>query len=188
MDFNIESPVTLLEDWIKQKFSSHKIKESGEPYYLHLKAVADMASKATPLGFEIGLCHDIFEDTDTTTGELLTALTEFGYGSKDARQIVTVVQDLTDVYSRKNYPLLSKKIRKQKEGERLLTISAAAQTVKYCDLIYNIGWVLQFEKKHKAEKYLKKKELLLEKLNRGDEVLRQQAITKIKDNLKEVNT
>jgi hypothetical protein len=63
-----------------------------------------------------------------------------------------------------------------------MTISPDAQTVKYCDLIYNIGWVLQYGQKH-AEEYLKKKQLLVSGMSKGDTGLRQKALDLISNAL-----
>ncbi len=170
--------ISLLH-WVKQKHKGQKIRESGKPYFSHLLTVAKMAASATAMGFEIGLCHDLLEDTKTNVTEFKLALSTCGYTSEECTHIATCVIELTDVFSKEDYPDLSKSIRKTKEAERLATISAAAQTVKYCDLIYNIGWMLEYDKKH-LKKYLNKKRLLLQVLDKGDKKLRQKALELIK--------
>ena len=50
-----------------------------------------------------------------------------------------------------------------------------AQTVKYADLIYNIGWVLRYQRK-KVKGYLKRKLRLLKQLDKGDTTLQTLAI------------
>lgn len=152
--------------WVKQRHQGQLIKHTTEPYVNHLIEVAEIAS-VTPLGYEIGLCHDLFEETGTSKIELHSALTCFGYTDQEANLITGCTIELTDVFTKRNYPDLKKKARKAKEAARLVTISAAAQTVKYGDLIYNIAWMLKYDVKH-AAKYLRKKQLLLVTMTNGD--------------------
>lgn len=130
------------------------------------------------LGYEIGLCHDLLEDTDTRPEELRESLLSFGYSEEEAAHITGCVLELTDVFTAAAFPDLSKKKRKKKESARLVGISADAQTVKYADLIYNIGWVLQYDQKN-AKRYLHKKKRLLDRLKKGNEALRRPAMSLI---------
>jgi len=165
----------LLTDWVALKHAGQLIKRTDEPYFNHLITVATLAKSAAELGYEIGLCHDLLEDTCTTEAELLKALLDFGYSDQQANFITSCVVELTDVFTAAAYPHLSKSKRKKLEAARLLTISPAAQTVKYADLIYNVNWVLKYDLKH-VKRYVLKKQLLLAGLNRGDQDLWQQAL------------
>lgn len=176
------TPAEQLTDWVALRHEGQMIRRTEEPYFNHLVAVAELSKSAVALGYEIGLCHDLLEDTDTTSKELLTALLSFGYTDQEAGTITACVVELTDVFTSEAYPLLSKAKRKKRESARLLTITAAAQTVKYADLVYNINWVLKYDQKH-AHKYLLKKQVLLTGLNRGNEELRQKAIDLIQQSL-----
>jgi (p)ppGpp synthase/HD superfamily hydrolase len=164
-----------LTSWVAAQHSGQLIKKTNTPYFSHLITVASIAKSATRLGYEIGLCHDLLEDTDITEDKLLQALLHFGYPQADANEIVSCVTALTDVYTKKAYPNLSKTKRKKLESDRLLSISPPAQTVKYADLMDNVGWMLIHDQKH-AKRYLKKKRLLIASLDQGDHNLRQQAL------------
>jgi (p)ppGpp synthase/HD superfamily hydrolase len=168
-------PEDELKKWIAHQHKGQLIKKTSQPYMNHLTAVAEMAAEALDFGYEIGLCHDLLEDTKATAAELLDALLKFGYIVEDADLITSCVVELTDVYTKSAYPGISKTDRKRMEAARLLNISAAAQTVKYADLIYNIRWVLKYDKKH-SKKYLIKKRRLLMALNKGNNQLRLQAL------------
>ncbi|EDM38003.1 hypothetical protein PBAL39_16299 [Pedobacter sp. BAL39] len=163
-----------LAKWVALKHQHQLIKKTNEPYFNHLLAVARMSAPFEEYGYEIGLCHDLLEDTNTGSAELLDQLLSFGYSGQEARLITTSVVELTDVYTPSNYPELRKKERKARESARLAAISASAQTVKYADLIYNLHWMLKHDRKH-VKKYLKKKRLLLNSLNKGNEQLRKKA-------------
>lgn len=171
-------PAKQLALWIAQRHAGQRIKRSSEPYLNHLLAVAKLSKHAAYLGYEIGLCHDLLEDTDTDTDTLGKALLSFGYDEIQMDHIVTCVLELTDVYTSEAYPDLSKKQRKHEEQKRLATIGVDAQTVKYADLIYNVGWVLTYDRKH-AKRYLKKKLRLLNTLTKGDQLLRRTALNLI---------
>ena len=163
--------------WIRQQYAGQKIKRSGEPYFNHLVAVAETAA-FVEFGYEIGLCHDLLEDTTTTAAQLITALINLGYTAGDAEYITGCVVELTDVFTKAAYSDLSKSRRKEKEATRLATISAAAQTVKYADLIYNIDWVMQYDRQ-KAASYLAKKRLLIITMDSGNADLRKQLLVLI---------
>lgn len=171
-----------LAGWVAEKHDGQLIKRTKEPYFNHVLAVADMARQGTEYGYEIGLCHDLLEDTQTSQAELESTLLNFGYSASSAQQITSCVVQLTDVYTAKDFPELSKSARKNREFIRLGTITAEAQTVKYADLIYNLNWVLQYDEKH-ALKYLLKKQQLLTELKLGNPELREQAFTVIRQAL-----
>ena len=175
-----------LLDWIKQRHKGQLIRRTAEPYINHLIAVAELAS-IIPLGYETGLCHDLFEDTETTEAEFLSALIGFGYKNQEAHLILNCTVELTDVFTKKNYPELKKKDRKSREAARLAAISSTAQTVKYADLIYNIGWVLRYDLKH-AVKYLLKKRLLLAAMTSGEPNLHLKAMNLIDDSLSKLTS
>lgn len=181
------SAIERLRNWVAIKHEGQLIKRTTEPYFNHLIAVALLAEPATELGYEIGLCHDLLEDTGTTEAELRNALLEFGYSDQQANLITCCVTELTDVYTKIAYPHLSKSKRKKKETARLLMLSPIAQTVKYADLIYNINWMLKYDQKH-AKRYLHKKQLLLAQLNQGDRGLWQMALNHIQTGLLILNS
>jgi len=181
------TPVENLVNWVAVQHHGQLIKRTLEPYFNHVLTVANLAKPVVTLGFEIGLCHDLLEDTDTTAEELPVRLITFGYTETEANTIAIAVVELTDVFTREAYPDLKKKERKKMEQGRLLLISPAAQTVKCCDLIYNIKWMLRYERKH-AKKYLQKKQILVTGLIGADPGLRQQTLDLIQIGLSDVRS
>ena len=180
-------PVDRLRHWVKRQHKGQRIKKSGKPYFTHLLAVAEIAAPVTYLGYEIGLCHDLLEDTSITANGLLAALINFNYKPDQASYIVSAVVELTDVYTGDAYPNLDRITRKEMEARRLCSISPAAQTVKFCDLVDNIQWVLQYDGRHAGE-YLKKKEALVDCMNSGDPELRQKVIEMIRHELERLKS
>ncbi|KQM74789.1 hypothetical protein ASE74_02070 [Pedobacter sp. Leaf216] len=167
-----------LAKWVAEQHAGQLVRNTNKPYFNHLETVATLAGPVTRLGYEIGLCHDLLEDTNTNGDDLQNALIRFGYAKSDASEIMNCVIELTDVYTKKAYPYLHKVKRKKLEAERLFKVSAAAQTVKYADLMDNIDWMMQHDQKH-ATKYLNKKRLLIANLNQGNAQLRQQVLNLI---------
>ena len=163
-------PSVQLRNWVGEQYNGQRIKISGEPYMNHLLAVAKMAAGAAPFGNEIGLCHDLLEDTSATPAQLYAALLGFGYTEAAADHITDTVVELTDVFTKAAYPELRKRERKECEAQRWLKLSSAAQTVKYADLLYNIPWVLRYQP-GKAKKYIRRKVRLLAKLDKGNPAL-----------------
>lgn len=175
-----------LAAWVEKQHSGQQIRETDEPYFSHVLAVAEMSADAGLLCYEIGLCHDLLEDTIVTSEILNDALHYFGYEKAGRKHIVACVIELTDKFTKEQFPNLSKNERKEKEAKRLKTIQPDAQSVKYADLIYNTHWVLEYNKKG-AEKYLKKKLRLLHNLDKGDAGLREKAIKLLNKSLRSIN-
>ena len=176
----------LLVQWIMLEYRGQQIRETDEPYFSHILAVAEMSVDGGVVCYEIGLCHDLLEDTAVTSEILNDALRNCGYKKADRKHIVDCVVELTDKFTKKLYPNLRKSERKEKEANRLLKIQPDAQTVKYADLIYNTNWVLEHDKKG-ARKYLIKKLSLLKNLDQGDHALRKKAIKLLNNALNSIN-
>ena len=166
---------SCLVEWVKLKHGHQKIKSSSDPYFFHLLAVAKMVAHISPFSYEIGLCYDLLEDTDVELQEFQRVLSSCGYSDSEVEHIKNCVVELTDEYTKLRYPQLTKKQRKKKEAKRLIGMSCDSQTIKYADLIYNAGWMMEYDRKH-AKKYLLKKRMLVLMLDRGDQQLQRQAL------------
>jgi (p)ppGpp synthase/HD superfamily hydrolase len=98
------APRTHLYCFVTLKHHQQKRKYTGEPYFNHVKAVAEMADGMCKFGYEIGLCHDLIEDTDCDQIDLHEALMRFGYDMGDANFITNGVVELTDIYTPEYFP------------------------------------------------------------------------------------
>jgi len=164
-----------LTAWVKEQHAGQMIRKTEEPYFDHLLFVAEKAGAIIPLGYDIGLCHDLIEKTSVTASMLKEVLISLDYPAISADHITKCVVELTDVFTKTNFPQLKKKARKKFEAKRLATISPNAQTVKYADLIYNINWMLKHARK-KVLKYLGVKKALLETMHEGGEGLHNEVL------------
>ncbi len=146
---------------------TQKRKYTNDPYINHCIAVAEMADGKCNFGWEIGMCHDLIEDTECTELELYNALVRFSYFNVDAHFIKSAVMDLTDVFTHEDFPKANRAMRKELEAERLSKISYEAQTVKYCDLIHNTESIVQHDPGF-ATKYLAEKAAILKGMTAGN--------------------
>jgi (p)ppGpp synthase/HD superfamily hydrolase len=114
-------------------------KYSGEAYVYHLFRVMNtcyLYHNSLPV-LAAALLHDVLEDTSTTEDELRQFLHQTMPHPEDAAEALKLVVELTDVYTKEAYPQLNRHARKEKEHERLATISPDAQTIKYADVLDN---------------------------------------------------
>lgn len=113
-------------------------KYTNEPYIYHPIRVMDVCKAYTTLlpTQAAALLHDVLEDTPTTLIEINDFLSS-RMAADDRERTCKLVVELTDVYTRENFPSMNRRLRKMKEAERLWQVSAEAQTIKYADILDN---------------------------------------------------
>lgn len=88
----MQSKLQSLTKFVATAHESQVRKYTGEPYISHLLNVANLADHhSIVFGYEIGLCHDIFEDTDVKDFQLRRKLIELGYTRDETKFIVDSV-------------------------------------------------------------------------------------------------
>lgn len=163
-----------LIEFVKEWHGEQVRKYTGDPYYVHLLSVANAADKTgVAWGFEIGLCHDLLEDTECKRGDLYACLIASGYKQNASVEICDGVQDLTDVFTSEAFPYLNRSIRKQCEALRLGTISRTSQIIKCCDLIDNTSSIVQYDPAF-AVKYIAEKREILKGFTKIDGAIKSQ--------------
>lgn len=110
-------------------------KYTGEPYHVHVVEVARLVRTKT-YDEEVvaaAFLHDILEDVAPTMPQYgeETIRKEFG------ERVLSLVVELTDVFTKENYPELNRKKRKTLEAERLSKVSEEAKLIKRADLFDN---------------------------------------------------
>jgi hypothetical protein len=152
-----------------------KRKYTLEPYVNHCIEVAELAeANNIPFGYEIGLFHDLLEDTLCTISDLSSLLAS-RYSAYEADFIINGVVALTDIYVPANFPSLNRGKRKVLEAERLAGILPTYQSVKYCDLINNTASIVERDPSF-AVAYLAEKKYILSIMNKGNADLYQAAL------------
>lgn len=151
-----------LIEFVKQWHRDQKRKYTNDPYFNHLLAVANAAEKTgVKFGFEIGLCHDLLEDTECTDNVLFCFLYDtYKLALPECHFITDHVKDLTDTFTSEAYPYLNRTIRKQCEALRLHTIDRVSQIIKCCDLIDNTSTIVQHDKGFAVKYIAEKREIL----------------------------
>lgn len=114
-------------------------KYTGEPYYKHPFRVA-MAAMKVPNSCEnlvvSALLHDTIEDTDM---EPVLIANKYGV------DVLNLVVEVTNVYTKENFPNLSRKERHNLEIERLAGVSDMAKTIKLLDRLDNMNDIPDLE-------------------------------------------
>lgn len=120
------------------------------------------------------LLHDVLEDTPVTKEELYTFLTTL-MTEDQANKTIHLVEELTDVYIKSDYPQLNRRKRKNKEADRLEKTSAEAQTIKYADIIDNAPEIAEKDVDF-AKRFLPEYRALLKRITKGNADLYKRAI------------
>lgn len=152
-----------LFEFVKRQHGTQTRKYTNAPYWQHLLNVAKIVSAYgnENYEYEIALCHDLFEDTDTTSSDLLTSLEAAGYSPGIANHILTSALELTNEYTKEKYPLLNRSERKKLEAERLGKISAVSQNVKLADFIDNTPSIEAYYDASFLKVYLKEQDMAM---------------------------
>lgn len=147
-------------------------KYDGRPYWVHTDAVA--ATVASVGGTEDMIVaahlHDVLEDVTP----LYPAYSEGQIRVQFGENVLKLVVELTDVYTKEAFPKLNRAERKTEERKRLATISPEAKTIKLADLIDNTASIVKDDPDF-ATVYLKEKFAILPYLADGSPELLQRA-------------
>ncbi|HMR18826.1 MAG TPA: HD domain-containing protein [Sphingobacterium sp.] len=112
------------------------------------------------------LLHDVVEDTSTTNEEIVDFLQTL-IPHTLSQKIGKIVEELTDIYIKADYPHLNRKERRLKEANRLQKVSADAQTIKYADIIDNSLDIMIHDPAF-GRKYLKELKAILNLATKGN--------------------
>lgn len=153
-----------VEEFARYAHRGQKRKYSDQDYITH---PIEVASRVQDLYDNMNmvaaaLLHDVLEDTDVTHSELRAWLHE-EFRPKKAEAILSLVVELTDVYTKHNFPFLNRKQRKMLEADRLAEASIEARRIKLIDIEHNSESIVK-EDPSFAKVFLKEKEYLLEKM------------------------
>lgn len=152
----MDTILEAIKEFADQAHGDQTRKYTPERYIVHPVRVMEMCRKYENR-LEVlaaALLHDVVEDTPVTNAAIVDFLQTLMPRSQ-ALEIGKLVVELTDVYTKKAYPHLNRKQRKELEAKRLGQASADAQTIKYADIIDNCLDILvhdpEFGRKFQAE-------------------------------------
>jgi guanosine-3',5'-bis(diphosphate) 3'-pyrophosphohydrolase len=183
----MEEILEKVKEFADHAHGEQKRKYTPDRYIVHPIRVKNICAEYTGdiTILSAALLHDVLEDTPVSSGEMQDFL--FTVMSKDhALKTLRLVEDLTDVYTKENYPQLNRKARKVKETERLANTHPDAQTVKYADLIDN-SLDISVHDKSFAKVFLKEATMLIKKMNKGNRNLQERAMQTLNDCMKDLH-
>lgn len=156
-------------------------KYSDELYIHHPIRVMEMCRSYTDdhCLLAAALLHDVLEDT-TVTNETMQNFLRSIMSPEDTARTLQLVVELTDIYTKKNYPGLNRRARKSKEADRLSHVSGDAQTIKYADIIDNATNIFVHDPDF-AVVFIQEGKYLLKKMRDGDPTLLTQALLVVED-------
>ena len=171
----MEDVLEKIKDFADRAHGDQKRKYTPDRYIVHPVRVMNICREYTNdiSVLAAALLHDVLEDTPTTKTEIENFLLGL-MNAKQTEKTIKLVEELTDVYIKKDYPQWNRNERKEKEIERLSAISPEAQTIKYADIIDNSVEIVDHDRDFAAV-YLNEGKNILEKINKGDSKLHQRA-------------
>jgi guanosine-3',5'-bis(diphosphate) 3'-pyrophosphohydrolase len=154
-----------------------------DPYIVHPIRVMEKCRLFLPqlAVLSAALLHDVLEDTPVTKNQLEDFL-DGVMTSDEVQKTIRYVVELTDIYTKKDYPRLNRRKRREMEFDRLSEVSAEAQTIKYADIIDNTD--ITENDPDFAKVYLREAQSLLQKMTNGNAILREEAIETVEACLK----
>lgn len=150
-------------------------KYTGEPYAVHLAAVADLVSRtpsATEAMVAAAWLHDVLEDVPSVSIDHIEVV--FG------PEIAAIVLQLTNVSRPEDG---NRATRKAKDRDHLAQASPEAQTIKLADLLDNASSILAHDRAF-AKVFLREMGELLAVLTKGDAELQKLAMMYLEDGLR----
>ena len=151
-------------EFAKKAHKNQKRKYTDDDYINHPIKVAEMVN--TGLGdsnmIAAALLHDVLEDTEVTHSEL-RAFLHTVFSVESAEDILKLVVELTDVYTKENFPDYNRKERKTFETLRLAYISDRAKAIKIADMNHNSESIEKYDPKF-AKVFLEEKRELMKYL------------------------
>ncbi|HEY0742937.1 MAG TPA: HD domain-containing protein [Chryseosolibacter sp.] len=151
-------------------------KFAKERYIVHPIRVMEIVreySQEVPL-LAASLLHDVLEDTQVTPEQLKLFLDSV-MNQAESDETFKLVTELTDVFTKTNYPNLNRRTRRTREAERLADVSSDAHTVKYADIIDNVLDISKHDTDF-ALPYMRESKQLLQHMTNGNPALYARAL------------
>ncbi|RYY22038.1 MAG: bifunctional (p)ppGpp synthetase/guanosine-3',5'-bis(diphosphate) 3'-pyrophosphohydrolase [Chitinophagaceae bacterium] len=175
--------IKLVQQFASVAHGTQWRKFADEPYINHPVRVMEIcaAYSKDEAVLAAALLHDVIEDTTTSSTDIQGFLDGF-MPREQSLKITQLVIELTDVYVKENYPSWNRRKRKQQESIRMSTVSADAQTIKYADILDNLGDIMNAGDEF-ATKYVYECRSLLQYMRNGNASLRNRVNDAIKNAL-----
>jgi guanosine-3',5'-bis(diphosphate) 3'-pyrophosphohydrolase len=161
-------------------------KYTGERYIVHPIRVMQTCQQYShdPALLAGALLHDVLEDTPVSKDEIKEFLLRH-LDEVQTRRAMQYIEELTDIFVRKNYPRMNRRQRKEKEASRLAHVSPEAQTIKYADIMDNATDIVLHDREF-GYVYLREAEMILDKMKHGHRILFERALHTVKECMERV--
>jgi guanosine-3',5'-bis(diphosphate) 3'-pyrophosphohydrolase len=183
----MEDILQKVTEFARKAHGDQRRKFVDEPYINHPVRVMEICRPCNS-NIEVlvaALLHDVLEDTPVTREEIKDFLSGLMDEEKTIRT-VKLVEELTDIYTKKEYPGWNRRKRLDEEAARLSKTSSESQTIKYADIIDN-SMDIHGSNDEFAIKFLQECKSLLKVLTAGDDRLRQKAVDTVQRCIDEQN-
>jgi guanosine-3',5'-bis(diphosphate) 3'-pyrophosphohydrolase len=132
------------------------------------------------------LLHDVLEDTEVSKEQLTSFLNSL-MSAPDRDKTIGLVVELTDIYTKANYPGFNRRKRKRMEVERIAKVSPEAQTIKYADVLDNSTEIIKHDPDF-GKRFLEECRDLLIHAQHGNSQLRTRALATVSEGLSSLMT
>jgi (p)ppGpp synthase/HD superfamily hydrolase len=158
-------------------------KYTPERYIMHpvrvMKICEEYCNEETALA--AALLHDVLEDTPVRAGDITVFLLPL-FGREKTAKTLQLVKELTDEFTKQNYPHLNRRQRKEMERNRIAKTSPVAQTIKYADITDNCTEIVEHDPSFAAV-FLRECKNLMKVMKNGNPVLYKKTLAAIESNL-----
>jgi (p)ppGpp synthase/HD superfamily hydrolase len=181
MEESMNDILEKVRSFTDQAHGDQQRKYSKERYIVHPVRVMETCREYTeelPV-LAAALLHDVLEDTPVSREEIRKFL-DTTMGPEQSLKTLKLVEELTDIYTKKDYPMLNRRSRKAREVERLAHVSEEAQLIKYADIMDNATNIFIHDPDF-AMVYLHEGRALLKRMNKGNPELYDRAVKTVDD-------
>ncbi len=181
---HIQSILDQVRDFADRAHGTQMRKYTPDRYIVHPVRVTEILMEYTNdvCMLAAALLHDVLEDTPLKSEEIEFFLKDIML-STEVRKTINLVEELTDVYVKSDYPHLNRRQRKELEIARIAKTSRDSQTIKYADIIDNCIEIVKYDRAF-AKKFLWECKEMLRAARRGDGCLYERAVLTIDSAIK----
>lgn len=181
---HIQTILDQVRDFADRAHGTQMRKYTPERYIVHPVRVMELLSEYTSdvCMLSAALLHDVLEDTPVKSEEIECFLKDFMLDT-EVRTTISLVQELTDVYVRADFPHLNRRKRKELEIARIAKTTRDSQTIKYADIIDNCSEIVKYDRGF-AAKFLWECREVLRAAPHGDPALHARAVATVDTGIK----
>ncbi len=183
----MEEILNKIRDYADNAHGTQMRKYTPERYIVHPIRVMENVRQYDPRlpMLAAALLHDVLEDTPVTESDMRDFLRTV-MEAADAEKTMELVIDLTDVYVKEAYPQWNRRVRKDRETERIALTSPDSQTIKYADIIDNCREITKHDRGF-APRFLKECLSNLRVADKGNPELYKMALETVQGELRNIS-